>query len=145
MRRAERLIYAARNALPELRSRLDADLALIDSDATDDESGFAAYGAYGRAVFDFLQGALKANRDDDARRVFALTEELALSGETYAQSVVATEIAYQLVNTGLNARARPLMGPATQRLLQEQEELVATAQSPRGRKWRFIEWLRGKR
>ena len=145
MRRAEALINKAKNSLPELRSRLDADLALIEPDDTDDDSGFVAYKAYGDTVFNFLREALKANRDDEARRVFALTEDLALSGKTYARSVVATEIAYQLVNVGLNERTRPLMGPATQELLKSQEELVARADDKRNRILRFIERLLSSR
>jgi len=141
MRRAERLIEKAKAALPELRSRLDADLALIKPDDSDDDSGFVAYKAYGSAVFDFLREALIANRNDEARRVFALTEDLALSGETYAQSVVATEIAYQLVSAQLNARARLFMGPATEELLKTQEDLVARATRRRNRIVRFIERL----
>src|SRR2546421_9206929 len=129
MRRAEELIKKARSALPELQSRLDTDLARIEPGDSDDDSGFVAYIAYGDTVFNFLREALKANRDDEARRVFALTEGLALSREPYAQSVVATEIAYQLVNVGLNERARPLMGPATRRLLKSQEEMVARAEN----------------
>jgi hypothetical protein len=141
IRKGERLVDQAKRALPELSSRLDAHLTLIGPDYTDDESGFLGYTAYGRTVFDFLREALSANRDGDARRVFALAEELAASGDVYAQSVVATEIAYQLVNLGLNDRARPLMGPATQELLQSQEELVARAGGRRNRFWQFMERL----
>jgi hypothetical protein len=141
IRKGEKLIDQAKRALPELSSSLDAHLTLIGPDYTDDESGFIGYTAYGRTVFDFLHQALRANRDEDARRVFALTEELAASGDVYAQSVVATEIAYQLVGFGLNDRARPLMGPATQELLESQEELVARANSGRNRVLRFIERL----
>jgi len=114
---------------------------LIRPDDTDDETGFLGYTAYGGTVFDFLLEALRANRDEAARRVFALTEELATSGDAYAHSVVATEIAYQLVGLGLNDRARPLMGPVTQKLLEEQEELVARLSSRRNRLLRFIEGL----
>jgi hypothetical protein len=128
-------------ALPELGPLLDADLMTIEPDSSDDESGIAAYTAYGRTVFDFLLDALRANRDEDARRVFALTEDLAASNDVYAQSVVATEIAYQLVNVGLNDRARPLMGPATRELLKSQEELVARASSRHNPIFRFIEGL----
>ncbi|HKC89769.1 MAG TPA: hypothetical protein VKE23_00400, partial [Candidatus Limnocylindria bacterium] len=124
-----------------LSSRLDAHQTLIDPDYTDDETGFLGYSAYGRTVFDFLVEALRANRDEDARRVFALTEELAASNDVYARSVVATEIAYQLVNVGLNDRARPLMGPATRELLKGQEELVARASSRGNPILRFIEAL----
>jgi hypothetical protein len=141
IRKGERLVDQAKRALPELSSRLDAHLALIEPDYTDDETGFLGYTAYGRTVFDFLLEALRANRDEEARRVFALTEELAASGDAYAQSVVATEIAYQLVGLGLNDRARPLMGPVTQRLLEEQEELVLRASNRRSRLLRFIERL----
>ena len=120
---------------------MDAHLILIEPDFTDDESGFIAYTAFGSTVFDFLREALRVNRDDDARRVFALTEDLVASGDAYAQSVVATEITYQLVNVGLNDRARPLMGPATLELLKSQAELVARAGTRRNRILRFIEWL----
>jgi len=139
IRKGERLIDQAKRALPELRSSLDAHLALIGPDYTDDESGFAAYSAYGDTVFDFLREALRANRDEDARRVFVLTEALAASTDIYAQ--VATEIAAQLVNVGLGDRARPLMGPATQELLESEEELVARADNKRNRFLRFIERL----
>jgi len=141
IRKGERLIDQAKRALPELRSSLDAHLALIGPDYTDDESGFAAYSAYGDTVFDFLREALRANRDEDARRVFVLTEALAASTDIYAQSVAATEIAAQLVNVGLGDRARPLMGPATQELLESEEELVARADNKRNRFLRFIERL----
>ena len=126
MRRAERLIEQAKKAMPELASRLDTDLALIEPDDTDDDSGWVAYHAYGGVVFDFLRDALHANQIEEARRVFALAEELAASGETYAQSVVTTEIAYQLVAAGLNAQARTLMGPATLELLRSQEEMFGS-------------------
>ena len=55
--------------------------------------------------------------------------------------MVATEIAYQLVNVGLNDRARPLMGPATRELLKSQEELVARAIGRRNPILRFVEGL----
>jgi hypothetical protein len=141
IRKGERLIDQAKRALPELGPRLDADLTTIEPDHSDDDSGIAGYTAYGRTVFDFLLEALRANREEDARRVFALTEDLAASNDVYARSVVATEIAYQLVNVGLNDRARPLMGPATEELLKSQEELVARASSGRNPILRFIEGL----
>jgi hypothetical protein len=118
---------------------------LIGTAYSDDESGFAGYTAYCRTVFDFLLEALRANRDEDARRVFALTENLAASNDRYAQSVVATEIAYQLAGLGLGDRARPLMGPATQELLKSQEELVALETSKRNPILRFIERLLRRR
>src|SRR5438046_9318757 len=58
--------------------------SVIGPDYTDDESGFAAYSAYGDTVFDFLREALRANRDEDARRVFVLPEALAASTDMYA-------------------------------------------------------------
>ena len=141
IRKGERLIDQAKIALPELGDDLDAHLKLIGPDYTDEDSGFIAYSAYGDTVFNFLREALRANRDQDARRVFLLTEELAASNDVYAQSVVATEIAQQLVNVGLNDQARPLMGPATQELLKGQEELVDRADNKRNRFFRLIERL----
>jgi len=109
-----------------------------------------AYDAFNQVLWPYLERLLaKGGPDDELRRAFNFVERIASSSE-FAESVIATELGWELwdrrhkmSSADLSRAAEPYMGPKTAAVFARQEALIRSIDESR---WsnRLRRWLRSR-